>query len=236
MRLDKWYYTNQSEHHAKHAAQQLVRYILGFPPDVYERKPVKIENVDLPLRDDLISMVIADGFPEWGEMFAVWAGIPTSAIAVAWTKLSCLREISENPYNTVLVTDNVYPMVAFDYLTKLLSSVPDDIHGLNLIMRDDPSLNLRERVIEIDSRHTLFSSAIGFGFYYLFTPEGAGMFLDMWKQDILAKFEEIILRRYQKDPNNFPVNKWYCYVPGLVVHSGRIFNERSSILTVRDHD
>ena len=234
MRLDKWYYTNQDENQAKHAAQQVVSYILRFPPDIYERKPVKIQNVDMPQCDDLISMVIDDGFPEWADVFRSWGEVFVSAIAVAWTRLSYLREISESPYNTVLLSDNIYPLVSYDYLTKLLSFVPDDIYGLRLTYRRD-SDGLTSMLVPINDQYKLFSGAIGTGFYYLFTPEGANVFLDMWRQVPEVNFREVVLKGYQRTPNNFPLDKWYAFSPALIKHALHIIGE-DTVLSIRDHN
>lgn len=68
-RLDKWYYTNQNINHEKHAAQRLVSSILDYPQDVYVRKPVMIQNADIPDLDTLVAMVSADGFSEWEDVF-----------------------------------------------------------------------------------------------------------------------------------------------------------------------
>ena len=233
MKLDKWYYTNQDDQHIKHVAQQLVGGILGYPSDVYEKRPVKMQNVNMPKRDDLISMVLDDGFTEWGEAYKSVNGRPSAlSIAVKWTKMSCLREISENGYNTVLVTDNVYPKVFYAQLIKLLAHVPDDIYGLCLSGGES---TLITDGIEIDGRNKLFASAIGNSFYYLLTPEGATVFLDLWRQDARSNYHEIVFRAYQKAPDNFPVHKWYRWSPSLVVHSGLIFGDRQSLLSVRDH-
>lgn len=235
MRLDKWYYTNQDENDAKHCAQQLVRYILRFPPEVYERKPVKIENKDMPRRDDLIAMLIDDGFPEWAEAYKK-KRIPVSGIAVEWTRMSYLREISEGEYNTVLMSDNIYPLVSFSELTKLLSVVPDDIYALKLVYRDSD----RNTSVAVPTGegaltgYKLFSGGVGTGFYYLFTPEGAGVFLDLWRQMPEIDFRKVVLEGYQKDPDNFPTHKWYVVSPNLFKHARHIIGE-DTILSFRDH-
>ena len=218
MELHKWYYPNLQAQDAKYAAQELVGRILGFPSNVLERKSVKIETGDMPEVGDLISMIADDGFPEWAGVFKFLPQDGGIHAAVTWTKLSYVREISESNYNTVLLSDNVYPLVHYKFLKRLLSVVPDDVYGVNLQYRK--TVVAPESVATVGD-YEILSNCVGTGFNYLFTPKGAAAFLDMWRQMPRAAGRSLIFEAYQKDPDTFPVEKW-CAVKPMVACWSRL--------------
>lgn len=237
MRLDKWFYTNQDENYEKHAAQRLVSSILGYPPDVYERKPVMIQNVDIPSYDDLISMVSDAGFPEWEDVFRGWGEKYATRLAVQWSRLNYLREISEGTDNTYLGTDIQYPMVSYDYLQHLLTDIPDDIYAVNFTYRiSDDFASLCEPVAVIND-YRILSGYVAPVFYYLFTPAGAGWFLDTWRHMPELDFREVVFKAYLASPDGFALHKWYVIQPTVVHQAQTILDSDSdTVLSCRDHN
>ena len=234
MEFHKWYYTNQTKHEAKHAAQQIVRGIFGFPSDVFQRKSVMMEDVNMLERDDLLSMIADDGFSEWAEYWGENFILPD--VAARWTKASYLRQISEGIENVALLADNFYPVVSYNALIDVLSFVPDNAYGLRLADLywdewEEKGSGLAKSVAVTSDGFNLFSGDLGYGFWFVFTPEGAGAFLDMWRRMPEAKADKVLLRGYENDPDNFLLDKWYSCTPELIRHAFHIVNGKYAVRT-----
>ena len=230
MKLDKWYYTNQMKHEAKHAAQQIVRGIFDFPSDVFQRKSVVMEDVNMSKRDDLLLMIADDGFPEWAEYWGDNFILPD--VAARWTKVSYLRQISEGTENVALLADNFYPVVPYNVLTEVLSFVPDNAYGLRLVHWYWDEWVKPGKVVESGpDGFSLFSGDLGYGFWFLFTPAGAGAFLDLWREMPEVKADKLLVSACKKDLDNFPLDKWYSCTPELIRHAFHIVNGKDAIRT-----
>ena len=231
MKLHRWYFTNQDEHRYKAAAQLLVRGILKFPHDIFQRKPVMMENASMPRRDDLLAMIRDDGFAEWADFYNDLSSNRRSDLAAMWTKLHYIREIGEGSDNIVLMSDNLYPLVSFDIIEQITDIVPDDIYGLNFEYRGWDEFPDCE-VFDSFDKWTIYSGYVGTGFKFLFTPIGARAFMDIWRCHPQYAARELLFRVYQSNP--FPRDKWLAISPSAISVAGLLMGE-DNILNIRDH-
>ena len=243
-KIDKWCVINLNSSTYKWATQQLVAALQGIPMDIFERFPARCENDSLPSQEELARRVAADGFPEWEETFAT-RPVPeeyrdrpertVQHIACEWSRMSLIRHISDSGYRVVMVSDNLYLRIRFEELVATLNQLPDDLHGVFLhwyyMFSSKNHLDDLRRLEPSGVPGVLrnFKSS-GIGMY--FTPEGARLFLDLWRKMPVFSGENVLASSI------LDTSKFYACDPAPLLPTGKILPSylvNQNPLLTKDH-
>lgn len=193
--IDKVYVTCSKDYEDKWISQQAVSDLWGVPPSKLVRYPFKLENRQIPADIcDIAQLMVDDGFEGYRWFYdqkekfyesieVTKQGTLPVELAKSWTLISLLREVVERGESAIVMTDSVYLYeYSFNQVNQWLSL--SDINGIALShphnFRENPDL-ITELELEPTASADLwtnFSDNCGCG--YVFSAEGAKVFLDAW--------------------------------------------------------
>ena len=214
-RIDKVYYINQDVRVDRHWTQLFALELFGVPYDRVARFPSRIQNNDLPSYDEMVDMMVADGFTEWEMLKKRELKTDPTWLASQWSKLSVIRSIMDNGENGILLSDINY-LSGFDRTSQLGGFRPpmtfanletacgklDGLKVLNLQCPWDRWSFLENKDITIqESRadgmfYPMFAGRFG---AILFTQEGAKSVLDWCKEFPYVYTDNIFASMFRDD-------------------------------------
>ena len=232
-RIDKVYYINQDARVDRHWTQLFALELFGVPYDRVARFRSRIQNSDLPSYDEMVDMMVADGFTEWEMLKKRELKTDPTRLAAIWSKLSVMRTIIENDENAILLCDVNY-LIGFSSVGALsgfrapmtfdkLESICGELKDLKALDFHSPwtrwssITNLGVTIKETSAEGIYYPMFAGRIAAILFTAAGAKEILDFYCKHPYQTTDKLLTFMFREDITR--TGYYFCHPSPMLIRN-----------------